>query len=545
MNIPALEYRHPYRYASQQSKPVYWYALSTGTLIFPDGLTAEIGKFSLTSLLDGIKSNIEQDYPRAKNAVLFVLAGRLIKNRPIQEWFQVSHEWTRETLLWGKLIARYRHNDGLKIFLYGTGNFWGEERSLQAMYEAHHALETRLKDAFHVREEYHVLGDTPAQTGRELLQISLPHKDGKPTVQYPRLPDEVAELLYHNLRYQNRIETFPPPRQVPANGAWIIDGRWMYASSLWHLPIGECVQDTVNEFAGVTRKDGKLAPLYPGFYHVTVTVPQGWHHIGLIKEQPRRFDEEARYPNEPGYTFSNWITAHELALLLDNPLDMPWPVRINKRILWPDTKKITDPLATWITNLRGLRAAIEDELNEHPTVIGELHKEAVRSIVLHTIGSFLQVYTLNYTFASDDELPLQPGAFYGNVDPTPDGVWYHKIKPFSANRQRFIHPEWAASVYGQVRAKLATFALRLSYEDIISLRTDAVWYAAEPPAWIETEDTHKPGSFRFQEYLPTFTWPRDSGEMRKFVVKYHAAKRDDENLQQEIEASDLAEESEE
>lgn len=525
-----LERRHPYHY---QQRPTYWYDPDSGCMVFPDGIFIDdnapyIGVFPLQSLLDGIMRNCEREYPRAKNVTLFLLAGRVMKNRPTRQWFNVSGDWTQEKLFWNRLQAEYVHSNGFKVYLHATGNFFGEERNLPAIYKEHYELEAMLEYKFRV-EGYKVLGDTPAQTGRELLLVSLPHNR-----QYGRLPDNLAMLIYHNLRYQGRIETMTPQRPILDNGVYVIDGRWMYASCLSHLPVGEYLQDNVNRFASVRTKAGKLAPICPGFYHVTVTVPSNWHHIGLIKEQPQRYDDESIYPNEPGYTFSNWITAAELALLLDNPTGISWTVHINERILWPETNHITDPLATWIRNLRELRAQVEQELEKRPSLIGQLHKEAIRSIVLHTIGSFLQVVTLEHQFTPNSELPLSEEPYRGQFQRTPKGIYWNRARPLTGQRQRFIHPEWSATVYGRARAKLAEFALRLPYEDIVSLRTDSVW-CASLPAWIDSEDTGKPGCFRTQDHVSgSWPWPKDSASMRSFVIKHHAAKRNNEALQQEL-----------
>ncbi len=340
------------------------------------------------------------------------------------------------------------------------------------------------------------------------------------------------------MRYQARIQTLPVQQPTLENGVYIVDGRWMYASCLSHLPVGDYVRDDQNKFEGVCTKAGKLVPAYPGFYYVTVTVPDNWHHIGIIKEQPQKYDDEARYPNEPGYTFSNWITASELALLLDNPLRIPWPVHIHERILWPETDKITDPLAIWIRNLRELRAQVEKELEKCPSLVNQLLKEAIRSIVLHTVGSFLQVVTLDHCFTPNSELPLTEEPYQQQFQRTIQGIYWNRARPLKGQRQKFIHPEWSATVYGRARAKLTEFAIRLPYEDIVSLRTDSVW-CASAPEWISAEDTGKPGCFRVQDHIDVpFHWPNDSSDMRAFVIRYHAEKRNQEQLEQELSQKD-------
>lgn len=505
-----LERRHKHRYAD---RPTFWYSPFTGQVTRPDETKVNIpANTPLTTLLEKIEQYTLRKYGEKKRvASLYLVAGRDSKNRPNWNWFDVYRGWTRKRLFKSSLLAEYNHS-GFKVLLYGTGNYFGEETNIDAMHEALNTLEQKLEQVFNA-DGYKLLGDTPAQTGRELLLVSLPKEK-----RYPRLPDDILETIIHNFG-QGRIETFSPKQEILENGVYTIDGRWMYASCLSHLPVGPCYHDKQNEFLGVYTKEGKLAPKCPGFYNVTVRVPENWYHIGLIKAPQRkiRTDKSGYYPNTPGETFTNWTTANELALALDNG----WHIHINERIVWPYEE--TDLLAMWRRKLVDFRAEIEQELDKHYSLVGALHKDAIRSIVLHTIGSFHKVYTFEDHVTPGEELPLPPNVKpYGTPIRILKGLSWREAIPLSSFRQPFIHPEWSATVWGRARAKLAEFSLRLPYEDIVSLMTDCVW-CASLPEWVAQEDTEKPGCFRQKgDKVPgPWNWPKKHADMVAFAIKHN------------------------
>ena len=520
-----LTRRHAWSY---QDRPAFWYDYVHGQVIMPDGKRGQVPTSTdLPVLLTKIMAYTLHDYEGKKRAVtLFLCAGRAINHRPDREWFTPAREWSRERFFWNRLQAEYERN-GFRVYLYGTGDFWGEEKDLDVIYAAWNALEKRLARAFRING--YTLRWTPASTGRDLLEVSLPKEQ-----RYPRLPDNLLELITHNFG-QARIETLPPVpgRETLDEGVYVLDARWMYASCISHLPVGPCYHDQANEFLGVRTKAGKLVPAVPGFYRVTVQVPEGWQHIGLLKAEKARTltDDSASYPNEPGQVFTNWTTAAELALALDNR----WKAEIHERLVWPETDKVTDPLATWRKQLVTLREQIEQEGDTERGQVGALLKDAIRTIVLHTLGSFNQYQTFidHETLRSERKPgePLLPVIPYKIYKQTADKIIWKEAVPLPEGRQRFIHPEWSATLWGRARAKLAQFALRLPYEDIVSLRTDSVWCASFP-AWIVQEDDGKPGRFRVKEFIPgPWSWPKDGAAMRRYVVAHNLRKGDSTDLE--------------
>ncbi len=501
----ALERRHPYRYAD---RPTFWYDPGTGQMIMPDGKRGVIPtSSSITTILEKIEA-----YSTArskKSAVLYLVSEvRDVRNHPAWEWYEVYGGWVRERVLKSTGNAEYSHN-GFKVSLYPTGSYFGPEKNLDMLYQAWENLEIELENLFNA-EGYRLLGNAPSQTGQELLLISLPKG-----VQYPRLSDTLLDLIVHNFS-QGRIEFFESQREILEDGVYVIDGRFMYASCLSHLPVGPVYRDEVNEFLGVTRKDGKLAPLYPGFYRVTAQAPDDWHHIGLLKAPSKTSADAGNFPNTPGNVFTNWTTADELALAIDSG----WPIEIHERIYWPETFKITDPLATLRRKLIDFRAGTEDPLLE----------DAVRAILLHLVGSFHRFVTYERRVTPRGVMLPESwpeGSMYRLLQSNAkERHWIEAVPLKGANRQRFIHPEWSATVWGRARKRLAEFALRLPYEDIVALRIDSIW-CASLPTWIEAEDTGKPGSFRKIDHVPgPWTWPRTGIAMHREARKRNLAKTD-------------------
>jgi hypothetical protein len=475
----ALERRHPYRYAN---RPILWRSYKDS---------------NISTLLNEAASRGEQ-------STIFLASGRDAENRPIWDWYKDCRLWTLDKLFKKVAQAEY-HLSGSKVTVYSTGNFFGEELDIHAVQNAWNDLEQQLEHKFHA-EGYKLLGNTPAQTGRELISISLPYNKS-----YPRLDNELIDLITHNFG-QGRVELFPPNHRI-LNEVYILDGKWMYASCLSHLPTGPVQHDTIGEFLGVVRKDGKLAPLCPGFYRVTVRVPDSWHHIGLLKAPGGEVvDDTGHYPNTPGITFTNWTTADELALAIDNR----WHITIHERIVWPYPD--TDPLATWRKNLVDLRSEVDNPLLQ----------AAIRSIVLHTIGSFHRTSTYEERSAlrsemSPDQIPRGSQIL---VSHPREYRWIEKVPLASADRQKFVHPEWSATVWGRARRRLAEFALRLPYEDIICMMTDCVW-SAGMPEWVITNDNVKPGVFRLKDHISDpWEWPTDSASMRAAAISRNRNNRE-------------------
>ncbi len=486
---------HGKKYTSEP-RPAYWYNYKNHTIITPDGTTGKFSSMQLSSILSGI----EKRMGGVKSVNLFLCAGTLLKNKPPKQYFDVSDGWVREKFEFVKTIrVTYRRN-GFTVHLYGTSKWFGEETDVQAIRKAYYEVQSQLDDKFGYPNLK--LYETPASTGRNLLRVSLPRD-----VQYERLPDDILSAVYRYCCHQGRIESFLPSQNVLEDGVYIIDGAWMYASVLSNLPTGPCEYDTRNE----------IDTSCPGFYYVTATVPGDWHHIGLLKEWTNEYssDEEANYPHTPCETFESWTTGDELVLAIAHG----WQITIHERYIFPHL--LPDPFEAWYRKIKDLRkrASLKGD---------KLLKAAYRNIVLHTIGSFKQTYTSkDYTDITD--------ADYRELEATGHRIQRFPRRkvgiiscrdtevPLSQDMQPFVHPEWAATVWGRTRARLAEFALQLPYEDIIRLATDCVW-CARKPEWVHDKQVwDEPGEFVLKDYIKgPWSWPINSSEMRSYVMKYNA-----------------------
>jgi hypothetical protein len=69
-------------------------------------------------------------------------------------------------------------------------------------------------------------------------------------------------------------------------------------------------------------------------------------------------------------------------------------------------------------------------------------------------------------------------------------------------------------VWGKARAKLASVALGLPFNSIVSLRTDAIWSTHNP----EWPDVGKPGTFRLKAIIEgPVSAPRGEADMRAML----------------------------
>ncbi len=107
----------------------------------------------------------------------------------------------------------------------------------------------------------------------------------------------------------------------------------------------------------------------------------------------------------------------------------------------------------------------------------------------------------------------------------------HRYIPVNEYSQRFVHPEWSASVWGRARARLAERALELPIDDIVALSTDCIW-SRSTHNWVDGDAKYTPGSFRIKDYVSLekyrkimktqddWLWPKDWPEMLRFIKKY-------------------------
>ncbi|WP_108999046.1 hypothetical protein [Streptomyces rishiriensis] len=347
-----------------------------------------------------------------------------------------------------------------------------------------------------------VIMGSPSQTGRDLWTRTIPqrgqHADG-----FPVLSEELRGLL-HATAGQGRNELLTPPRipdQLPALIEY--DRTFAYAKHTWKSPVGAPRRITGKTFASWSAKEQHNALYGCGHWHIRVTVPDGWNHVGLLPA-PAPGERAWHYPAEPGTTFTTWAGGPEVHAALSNPLQ-PWKVEILDGILWEAGK----PLDDWSKKLKetwtSLSAQAHFQGNPQQARAAHLASRAVRSILLYGIGSFAQrPRMVTGTTPRTAERDVPPDAEIIGFDD--ELITWQKPTGFA--RDPNAHPEWAAAIWSGARAALLTQyhrdddtyagALHTPPGTVIAFRTDAV-YLTQSQNW---PYHHRPGDYLLKGHLP-------------------------------------------
>lgn len=354
-----------------------------------------------------------------------------------------------------------------------------------------------------------VLMTTPAMTGMEAFEASMPYGASVET-----LSPELRTLI-QGFTTQGRRELFHSFTRTIST-LTEIDARWMYAACLHRLPTGPLLRDARNEFAGYT----------PGFYLVQATVPATWGHIGLLPDlatiepgeagiEPEEDERDGvrygvRYPRRPRQRFWSWASGAEVMLAKQ----CGWRVKIHQRLLWPETEKRPDVAKVWITKLRALR-----ESGQHQgTPASELVAGAYRHLVIDVIGSWYAGEREEHGILPLEQLGELPQGAIPHIERNDatgaDVVLWSRYRPLSSELLRYRHPEWAATVWGRARARLAAQALRYPLGSLVALRTDGIWTTANVYDLAVNDDDTRPGAWRVKSCLdgPVF-WPTSEAQL--------------------------------
>jgi hypothetical protein len=92
------------------------------------------------------------------------------------------------------------------------------------------------------------------------------------------------------------------------------------------------VRLTAATFAAMSEKEQTQALFAPSHWQNRVTVPDGWHHVGILPA-PTAGDRAWSYPAEDGRTLVTWAGGAEVNLTLRNPV-MAWRIAILDGLLW-------------------------------------------------------------------------------------------------------------------------------------------------------------------------------------------------------------------
>ncbi|UFQ13547.1 MULTISPECIES: hypothetical protein [Streptomyces] len=346
-----------------------------------------------------------------------------------------------------------------------------------------------------------VLMGSPSQTGRDLWTRTIPTR-GQWSDGFPVLSEELRGLL-HTTAGQGRNELLTPPR-VPEQLPQLVeyDRTFAYAKHTWKSPVGTPRRITAPTFAAWSEKEQMRALYGCGHWHVRVTVPDGWNHVGLLPA-PAPGDRAWHYPAAPGTTFTTWAGGPEIHTALTNPLT-PWKVEILDGILWDDGK----PLDDWAKKLKDAWTNLATQAHFHTdpqqSRAAHLASRAVRAILLYGIGSFAQrPRTVTGTTPRHLERDVPADAEIIGFDD--DLITWQKPTGFS--RDPNAHPEWAAAIWSGARAALLTQrhrddnthagALHAPPGSVIAFRTDAL-YLTQLQNW---PYHHQPGDYLLKGHL--------------------------------------------
>ncbi|MGW6581135.1 hypothetical protein ACWF76_17445 [Streptomyces globisporus] len=347
-----------------------------------------------------------------------------------------------------------------------------------------------------------VLMGSPSQTGRDLWTRTIPTK-GQYADGYPVLSEELRGL-FHATAGQGRTELITPPH-VPAQLPALVeyDRTFAYAKHTWKSGVGTPRRVTAATFASWSQKEQTKALFACGHWHVRVTVPDTWTHIGILPA-PAPGDRAWHYPATPGTTFTTWAGGPEIHTALSNP-HTPWKIEILDGILFDDGK----PLDDWSKKLKEAWSSLtaQADLNGDPDqrTAAHLAARAVRALLLYGIGAFAQrPRTVTGTTPRTMERDVPPDAeIIGFDDQTI--TWQ---RPTGFTRDPNAHPEWAAHIWSSARAALLSQrhrddntyagALHAPPGTIVAFRTDAV-YLTQPQPW---PHHGQPGDYLNKGHLP-------------------------------------------
>ena len=485
---PALLRR---RLARHTQRRVAFYDPASATLALDTGrsVTLTLDGDRASAVLGFLASLPATERPRT----VFLCGGDSAATTPPVVWWQepLGYGWTLSR--WHNAADRRTgvyEREGVTIDLRMAAPWFGGEGPALDPITCLAAWRTLLRQLRGAFGQQVTLLTTPAMTGLELFEASLPYG-----VAVETLPAALREHLTH-ITTQGRRELFRPARgQTTMTDLWEIDARWMYAACLHHLPTGPVTHDARPEFAGYT----------PGFYLVEAQVPANWRHIGLLPDQSSVDGPEAvSYPRRPRQRFYSWATGAEVQLALAQG----WRLQIQQRILWPETERRPDVAKVWIGKLK----AVREVYTSAGGPVSQLGASAVRHLALDTVGRWYAREREEHGILPLARIGELPSGAIPHIER--DLVLWERLAPVADDWLRYSHPEWAATVWGRARARLATQALRLSYHSLVALRTDGIWTTAHPDTAGIRDDDPRPGAWRVKSYLPGPSfWPRSEAEL--------------------------------
>lgn len=345
-----------------------------------------------------------------------------------------------------------------------------------------------------INERQHLLY-SPSRTGVSLWWASLPKtKDQqRKIIVPPHVSQDIAEDL-HRTSNQGHIEHMVSgpnfdkhPDMVPlidlAKTPRIstftnIDGRFMYAAMGRELGIGPGVR--LNREQAALRLFDHEHRYDRIWCEVRFTVPDDWHHIGILGVRHENVDDGWFFPNRPGAQHVTWADASEVAVAIAHG----WHIEPLQGILFEKAR----PMDNFMAAINRVRDATErNEALSRP--MRHAVSGALRSLLIQTVGA-LASRGGTKTMVADTLMDVPPE--YSRKAVEHGKVWVYEA-PGDKREIANYHPEISVQVWGRARARLLVAptarefgqpggVLALPGSSIIGVNSDAV-YTTEVPAW--------------------------------------------------------------
>ncbi|MFF9981183.1 hypothetical protein [Streptomyces erythrochromogenes] len=513
-HTPNLASTHPN--FTQQARTTVFLDAATGTLVHRDRtLRLALGQTSVGEILNAVFHAVPEGVER-----IYITAGdpwhREADRHPylkdaVAAWLNAPAPGWRTDTGRGKdrLAGHFVHpRNPVGRYQRDHGEQHVEIRSAGEWFDTTDTAPATVRDAFvllwtTLRSHWPdaVIMGSPSQTGRDLWSRTIPER-GQYADGYPVLSEELRALL-HATAGQGRTELITPPGvpdQLPALVEY--DRTFAYAKHTWKSGVGTPRRITATTFATWSEKEQTKALFGCGHWHVRVTVPADWNHVGILPA-PAPGDRAWHYPATAGTTFTTWAGGPEIYTALANPLQ-PWKIEILDGLLFDDGK----PLDDWSRKLKEAwaRLAAQAQLHGDPAqrTAAHLASRAVRAILLYGIGSFAQrprMVTGSTPRTMERDVPQDAEIIAFDDQHI---TWQ---RPTGFTRDPYAHPEWAAGVWSSARAALLSQrmredntyvgALHAPPGSVVAFRTDAV-YLTGPQNW----PYHgQPGDYLYKGHL--------------------------------------------
>ena len=436
--------------------PTWWLDVERKIIISPSG--------EQQILQSNVLSDVLEIAAQSNHQCVMVLGGDNAASGMREVWIKQpsSYGWHIVDQHRDRKIVIYE-KEGKEVTLYSVSLWMANVKDVETARNGFYAAEHILQQKF---GENTYLLMTPTKVGRDIFHTHI---------SYGHLYYVLGENDIQTLRtfvHQGRVETIHAIDDDITH-IYELDAIFMYAACMSNLPIGECIHDEPKD----STPDMKVR-YKPAFYRATFTVPQGWHHIGLVnaantgQENARATNQH--YPNTPGDVITAWVSNEELYLAHAHG----WNPIIHERMIWLETesKRTSDPFEIWIKGLRDIRT--QAKLEAYGVYSPQI-ADIARGIALSTLGGFNSHEIIQRGFTPASEIDKMPANTLTAV-PYNRGIDWTVKRPSKVTR--WTHPEWAMSAWGRARSRIAGMALKLPYESIIAIRVDAIWTTANPEA---------------------------------------------------------------